>query len=223
METPPRVNAELQTMKVISIKPEFGVNYDVGYIGFTFTAGSFVSEGIAYFERWERMSQIQVSHVFVVIGDNELVEAHIEHGVQRAPIIKYFDDPKTRVFFRQPRGWNPFMGRSIARAALSKVGTPYATGLIVADLMADSWMGHWLNIICRQWPRRLVNALITNPNDFICSELGAYALASQVEFEGRGCLAGPLDAIDPQDLFEDQVLFEDWVRASGHGPGLQPL
>ncbi len=89
-------------MNIINITPKFVENYDVGYIGFTYTAGSLISEGVAWFERWARMSDIKVSHVFVVTGDDQLVEAHIEHGVVAASIGKYFDDPKTQVFFRQP-------------------------------------------------------------------------------------------------------------------------
>jgi hypothetical protein len=155
-------------MNLISIKPQFRSNYDAGYIGFTFTDECPVSEGIAFFERWNRLSDIRVSHVFVVTGDVELVEAQMEHGVQKDSIAKYFNDPHTIVFFRKPRGWSPELGQRIASAAASKIGTPYATGLIVADLLADSFLGHWLNVTFQQWPRRIVNKFLARPAEFIC-------------------------------------------------------
>lgn len=210
-------------MKVQSIIPKFGENYDVGYIGFTYYASDAVSEGIAYFERWNRLSDIRVSHTFVVTGDSELVEAHIEHGVQRASLSKYFDDPKVQVFFRKATGWHPLLGKRIAEAAESKIGCPYGTGLILAEMAADTWIGHLVNKVCKEWPNRFVSWLLNRDTSFICSELVAYALSQQSEFRGRGILAKPLDTIDPQELFEDQVLFEDWVNASGHGPELHHL
>ena len=128
------------------------------------------------------------------------------------------------MFFSGSRrdGIGNWSGR-FARSANSKIGAPYGTGLIVGDALADTFLGHWLNKIFSEWPRRTFNALIANPADFICSELAAYALSQQPEYRNRGCLRGPLNAIDPQDLFEDAVLFKDWVRASGHGPELRKL
>lgn len=199
-------------MNIQTIKPEFGVNYDVGYIGFTMTRGDDISEGIAYFERFERMSDIAVSHAFVVTGDDELVEAHIEHGVQRDCISKYFDDPNVLVFFRKPRNWTPGMGRVIANAAISKIGRPYASGLIVADVLADTLFGRLANKVFKQWPDRFVRALLDEPNRFICSELAAYALSQDYLLYKIGVLKNPLDAIDPQELFEDEIIFDDWAR-----------
>jgi hypothetical protein len=210
-------------MNVKSITPKFEDNYHVGYIGFTFTDESIVSEGISYFERWNRLSDIRVSHTFVVTGDDELVEAHIEHGVQRDTISKYFNDPSVHVFFRKPRGWNLMMGGTIAEAAKTKIGCPYATGLIIADAAADTFLGHWLNKIFRQWPARLGGWTFGWSGHFICSELAAYALSHWPQFYGRGILANPLDAIDPQELFDDEIIFDDWIRASGHGPELNVL
>ncbi len=92
----------------------------------------------------------------------------------------------------------------------------------MGDLLADSEVGHAINEVLGDKPEDIVNAALGR-GDFICSELGAYALASQPEFAGKGVLAGPLDAIDPQELFEDQVLFEPWANASGHGPALNHL
>jgi hypothetical protein len=189
--------------------PKFGVNYDTGYIGFTYTGG-FVAGSVAYFERWNRSTGLKVSHTFVVSGDNECIEAHINEGVARVPLTKYFADPACQVFFRCPRGWNPELGRRIADDAAAKLGAHYNTGLIVADVAADTFMGHWLNRLLRSWPSRVMSRACDRSGHWICSQLVAYALAQQPELQGHGVLRFPFDIIDPQELFEDEDLFEPW-------------
>jgi hypothetical protein len=201
-------------MDIQIITPQFGVNYDTGYIGFTYTGG-FVAAGVAYFERWNRLSDIKVTHALIVSGENECIEAHIDEGVARVSLAKYFADPQCRIFFRKPRGWNPGLGQRIAAAAAAKVGDRYNTGLVVAEGVADTVAGRWMNKLFHEWPHRVLNRWLARPNEFICSELAAYALAQQPEFAGLGVLAKPLDTIDPQELFEDTELFEDWVNESG--------
>jgi len=185
------------------------VNYATGYIGFTYTGG-FVAGSVAYFERWNRLGKLKVTHTFVVSGENECVEAHIDEGVARVPLTKYFDGPSCQVFFRQPRGWNPDLGRRIVDAAAAKVGSRYNTSLIVAEAASDTFMGHWFNRLLRSWPNRLLSKVCDRSDHWICSQLVAYALAQQPELQGRGVLRLPLDTIDPQQLFEDNTLFENW-------------
>lgn len=192
--------------------PQFGVNYATGFIGFTYTGG-FVAGSVAYFERWNRLGGLKVTHTFVVSGENECVEAHIAEGVARVPLTKYFTDPGCQVFFRQPRGWNPDLGRRIAGAAAAKIGSRYNTSLIVAEAAADTFMGHWFNYLLRSWPNRLLSKVCDRPGQWICSQLVANALAQQPELQGRGVLRLPFDTIDPQQLFEDNTLFEDWPHA----------
>lgn len=200
-------------MTITSIIPKYGSNYDLGFLGFTFVGGT-ISKGIAYFERWERLSDITVSHCFVVTGPGECVEAHIDTGVAEAQLCKYFDDPNTQVFFRKPRSLTPKIQTGIISAAISRVGCQYATDLIIADALADTMAGHFLNWIFKGWPKRTINRVFDyiHPNQFICSQLAAFALASQPEYKGTGCLKQPLDTIDPQQLFEDQVIFEPWAN-----------
>lgn len=209
-------------MNVISIQPKFGVNYDIGYAGFTFVGGA-VSDGIAYFERWSRLSDIKVSHALTVSGPNECIEAHMGEGVARAPLSKYFDDPTTQIFFRKPKPWNLSIAHNILLAAASKIGCKYATDLIIAEAAANSLAGHLINEVLHDEPNRVVSDLLADPNAFICSQLVAYALGQQPELKGRGILANPFDTITPQQLFEDPIIFEDWVNASGHGPTLNTI
>lgn len=48
-----------------SVEPAYGKNYDYGWFGFNHASNLF-SKGIAHVERYERVSDIVVSHVFVV-------------------------------------------------------------------------------------------------------------------------------------------------------------
>lgn len=193
---------------VQNIRPAFGTNYDIGHIGFTYVGGV-VSSGVAYFERWNRIGAIRVTHTLVVSGDNECIEAHLDEGVARAPLTKYFNDPGCRIFFRKPRGWNPALGQRIASTAASKLGCKYDTRLIAAEAAADTVVGHWLNRVFGSWPNRVVSRFLDRPDHWICSELVAFALQQQPELRDQGVLRFPPDTIDPQELFEDHALFED--------------
>ncbi len=92
-------------MKIKSLTPLYGVNYKIGYIGFTFDDASIVSHGIAYFTRWTRMSDIKVSHALVVAGKNICIEALMGQGVAKQPLTKYFF-PKTALLHAESRPAN---------------------------------------------------------------------------------------------------------------------
>ena len=103
-------------MKITKSPIRFGADYATGYIGFTRVSGM-VSRGVAYFERWNRLGTIPVTHALVVSGENECIEAHIDEGVARVSLAKYFEDPGCRIFFRRPRGWTAELGGRIAATA----------------------------------------------------------------------------------------------------------
>jgi len=195
-------------MNIVAIKPQYGVTYKQGYVFFTNT-GDFVSNGVAYFESWRRMGDIKVSHVGIVTGDNEGVEAHIKTGVARCKLDKYVGG-KNKIFFRKPRYWSPDMGARIADAAEAQIGQAYDTSLIVGRFLAGTKLGALLNRITRGAVDRYVSKLFDAEYKKICSETAAFSLSIQPELEGLGCLAAPHRTIDPQVMFEDDVIFEPW-------------
>src|SRR5579863_2701356 len=101
-------------------KPQFGINYDVGWIGFVWH-DSFVADGIAWFTRWYRKGNPIVDHVFVVTGENQIVEANAD-GVDVDPLIGYTTSPGYSLYLREPRNWTPDLGNRIANKALSFKG-----------------------------------------------------------------------------------------------------
>jgi hypothetical protein len=187
--------------------PQFPIDYNIGHIGFTYVRG-FTSAGVAYFERWHRLGPVQVTHTLVVSGDNECIEAHLDEGVARVSLDKYFDDPGCRIFFRRPRGWTPDLGARIAAAAAAQLGSRYNTSLILAEAAGDTWLGHWCNRLLRAWPNRLLSRVLDRPGRWICSQLVAHALRQQPELQNLGVLRLPPDTIDPQQLFDDPQIFE---------------
>jgi hypothetical protein len=187
---------------------QYPADYDLGYIGFTCVPGV-ISAGIAYAEHWHRLGRVTVTHTFVVTGNNECVEAHIDEGVARVSLDKYLRDPRCRIYFKRPRGWTQPLGARIAAAAATRIGARYNTSLILAEAAADTWLGHWCNRLFRDWPNRILSKILDQPNHWICSQLVADALAQQPEFKNLGILRQPLDTIDPQQLFDDPTLFEN--------------
>lgn len=199
-----------------SIPPVFHKTHDIGYIGFTYYNESFVSNGIAYFTRWSKMGEITVSHALVVTRENECIEALAEkNSVKKSPLTKYFDDPKCAIFFRKPLKWTPNIGGRIADTALTQNGCKYDYSLIAADLLKGTVGGHFLDILikgCFKGHKEdILTKLLNNDKKWICSELAAYAMDEQPEYQDKGILNKECDMITPQELFEDGTIFEPWT------------
>ena len=218
MKRPDTSRLAQSRISVQSLKPEFGENYRAGYIGFTFTGSSLLSTGIAYFTRWARLGDIRVSHALVVTAENECVEALAGKGVVRSPLDRYFNDPKTQIFFRKPRKCTPAVGRRIAATALAQVGTKYDNLVIAAQILEGSFLRRWMMSHFGTDPDRFVGRLMNRDSRWICSELAAYCLDCQPEYADRGVLARPNYAVNPQELFEDQEIFAAWNNEPEEGP-----
>lgn len=202
-------------MNIKTVKPDFGGNYDLGYIGFTSRTDDLVAAGIAWFERWDDRAsspypKITVEHALVVSGENECIEAHAVTGVSRSDLTKYFRDKHCHIFFRKPVGWSLRRGEGIVAAAKDHLGESYGYGLIVADLLANTYFGRWLNRWTRNVPNRIVSKFCDAAGTEVCSELAAKALQAQPWLRERGCLRQPARTVTPQALFEDRRVFYDW-------------
>ena len=200
---------------VVSVKPEYGVNYSKGYLGFTFTDGSFISAGIAWFTKWDRgtnpdVPRIPLSHVFIVSGENECIEATMPE-VMRSPLTKYFDAPHTHVVFRKPVGLDDDIATRIVAVAEERIGCGYGYSLIVGHALANSLFGKLLGVITGGWSSRAMENLFDNRHQYICSELGSTALNEQPEYAGKGVLAHPPYTINPEALFNTKDVFDPWA------------
>ena len=200
---------------IVGVKPELGVNYEVGDIGFTFKDGNIISYGIAWFTRWSRgenpdVPKIAVSHVFVVVGENECVEAKYP-AVKRSFLFNYFCDPHTHVVFRRPTGLTPDIAARIVKSAEARIGESYGVALIIGHLLANSLIGRFLCWLTRGWTDRKIKQIFDSHHQLICSELASTALSEQPEYSGKGILRNPPHTIDPEALFNARDIFEPWA------------
>lgn len=205
-------------LQIQSVTPEFGDNYKPGFIGFTYTGSPFASRGITRLTRWSRLSDISATGVFVVTGENEGVEVGRQFHVAKVALEKYFDDPKTQVFFRKPKKHSAPLGLAIAATAVAQVGTRFDELLIAASLVEGSFLRRWLLSHFREGGRRFTAALREAEVGWLSAELAAYCLDAQSAYADRGCLAEPRCALTPQRLFEDAELFASWSEEPVEGP-----
>jgi hypothetical protein len=207
-------------LKIQSISPKYGVNYKKGYIGFTYHNNLVICQGIAYFTRWARMSNIYATHALIVTGENSCIEADAcQNRVKSAPLQHYFDDPHCQIFFRKPKGLNDEIADRIIRVIEAEVGKEYDFGLIGGQMCAGTLLGYVLNHLLKGTPENQIAQYLDNPEKWICSELVAYGLDEQPEYRDRGILASPNATISPQELFEDKKIFEPWDKteiSNGH-------
>ena len=196
----------------VSLIPIYGDNYRPGFVGFTFKDGSFVSEGIVFFTRWERLSDFKASHTLIVSGEDACVEAQ-GRGVVESDLGKYFDDLGYAIAFRKPKGWTPELGDRIVTSAREHIGKKYGYALIVGNAITHSVTGKLFDRLTKGWTTRWVSKVFDQSKAEICSETVALALQAQPELAKLGCLKQPANVITPQMLFEDNELFEPWKNA----------
>lgn len=208
-------------INIVSVAPQFGENYRVGDIGFTYTDNSFISKGIAWFTKWDQgknpdVPDIPISHVFVVSGENECIEATLPK-VKRTPLDHYFTKSSTHVFFRRPVDLTDEIAARIVVAAASKIGQRYGIVQLVGHAIAGSVPGKVIGWMTGGWFTRAAKTAFENKSQMICSELGAYALDEQPEYRDLGVLKEPVTTINPTRLFNDGVIFKPWTTTvKGH-------
>jgi hypothetical protein len=203
----------------VILAPSYGDNYDVGYIGFTspVTQQDVISVGIAYFENYHRLSDISVTHAFIVTGENTCIEALMGKGVVEDPLQAYFNDPKTHIFFRKPADYTRDTGHRIAESARPELGKKYDDLLIAAYALRGSFFGRFVQDIFGKAPTTDLNDFLHTNGRWICSELAAHCMDVQPEYHRKGVLADGDFTIDPQELFEDEIIFTPWHQ--GEAPG----
>ena len=199
-----------QLLDLVSVAPDYGKNYDAGYVGFTYTKSNILSRGIAHFTRWSCMHDIKVSHALVVTGENECIEAHMKGGVKRTKLDTYFNDEHCQIFFRKPKDLTPELAAGIIKAAEEHLGCAYDIDLISAQLIVNSITGEFIRHHIMPSFEENVCQQQDHLDRWICSELAAHCLDSQPEYRNKGVLANNDATIDPQELFEDDLIFEAW-------------
>lgn len=194
-------------------KPEYGVNYGRGWIGFNH-ASSWMSKGIALLTRHQRKHGVAISHALVVTGEDECVEAAFGKGVVVSSLNKqYFDNPDRYIVFRKPRGLTDEMADRVVEAARKEVGVEFDNSILVGGVVNNTFLSHVVDTFHGGDSKDFVAQLSNDDDRWICSELAAHCLRLQPEFDEAGVLQHPDSAIEPQRLFEADELFEPFDEA----------
>ena len=201
----------MSKLEIKFVTPEYGVHYREGYIGFTYPSDHIFAKGTAWFTRWDKMSDIIVTHALLVTGENECIEA-VGTGVRKGDLQSYFDDPHCQIFFRKPKGLNADIAARLKAKAEPEIGKAYDNDLITGAAASGSFLGHLINRITGGRAEELLGRLLNDENKWICSELVAYCLDAQPEYHDKGVLAAPDATINPQELFEDDIIFAPWKK-----------
>jgi len=161
---------------MIVVPPSFNHNYKVGQLYFTNTIltvkspGAVISKGISFFTKHEAMKNLQEvfysTHVGVVTGYRKGVEAHIWTGVQEVDLESIFDDPYTRIFFKEPILLNELGSQPLVDLMKSKIGEKYDPMLILGQLFTLPFPEPFRSKVLHKF----------NRGGYICCELVAWAL-----------------------------------------------
>ena len=203
--------AERTSNNITYVEPVYGLNYNKGYIGFTYDGDNPIAQGIAYFTKWDQMHMIRATHVLIVTGEDSCIEADAAtNSVHEVPLAPYFEPSSKQIFFRKPVGLTDEVAEHIVQTLRPTLGMTYDFLLILAQAAIGTVSGYVLDRLLRGKLSVSLCEALNDPKSYICSELAAYALDQQPEYRDKGVLALPNSTINPQKLFEDDVTFEAW-------------
>ena len=201
-----------KSFELVDQLPQYGVNYNKGYIGFVYNDTSLISQGIVYFTKWDDLYNVPGNHALIVEDETNCIEAMMTKGIQRNPLKDYFENPHTHIFFRKPNDLNNIVAEQISEAASKEIGAGYANGLIINDALRGTLLGHIIDDLTHDALFDFLSQMMCKKGSFICSQLAAYSLKEAKDWAYRksGVLRRPTTAITPQELFCDDAIFDKW-------------
>lgn len=179
----------------VQLKPKFNVNYRAGQFYFT-KGGSYLSKGISFFlfaysteelEKW--------THVGICCGENLGIEATFQ-GIKYIELDPIFNDPNTRIIFREPTGLDEKGGAiKILTNAVKYLNTPYDKLLFISFGVINCFPFKWFP---RKWKEYLLKKMNRN-DEYICSEFAMQVLrdAGFTDYE--------TSLVTPPELFNNSV------------------
>jgi hypothetical protein len=179
-------------------------NYNKGYIGFVYDNNCLLSKIIAYATKSERVNNIKISHVFLIISQNKCIEVDaIKNKVVESHLNKYINNKRYQVFLRKPINLTDDVANSIVFTAKNQLGKKYNKRKIIQYAIGNSIFG------------KFIGGIFTNSKNikaegdcrWICSDFIAYCLNQQSEYKEKGVLKNNI--VTPQSLFADAVVFEN--------------
>jgi hypothetical protein len=196
-------------MNVTEQKPQFGVNYDVGYDAFTCHPRDFLTAGIDWFERWDALPGVPpASHALKIVGPDQTIEA-LSHGIVYGNLSDYLNDPMCALMVRKPIQYTPDMADRMLKEAKSHLGEKYNYMLIVMMAIGHSYLGHWIDEKFAHGNfSRWLEKLADSKRKSICSQFVARVDNEMVELRDKSVLRFPPYDITPVLLIGDPVIYE---------------
>lgn len=193
-------------MKPVQQTIRWGLNVDTGFTGVISRRKDFISAGIDWFERYDRLpGDPPCSHAFIITGQDQTIEAFAD-GVKYGTLTAYLNDPNVALFAKRAAGWTPDIGSSLVGAAARHLGERYNYGLIAALAISNSLAGHGLDLLTGGWFGHTVTAVADRKRADICSQLVAQAMRTR--YGSLGMLTLLDREVKPQRVYEDQVIYE---------------
>lgn len=195
-------------MTILEQKPQYGVNYNEGFDGFTVRAKDFLANGIKWFERWDQLPGIPpVSHTLKIVGENKTIEA-LSDGVVYGTIDHYLNDPDCALLIREPIGWTPEMGRRMTAEAEKHLGEKYNWFLIAMIAISRTYFGRAIDNMSKGKISTWLQDWADNSRMEICSSLVARVDSTEPELAGKSVLSLPPFKVLPTMLFGDSVIYK---------------
>lgn len=194
--------------QLIDTKPVFGENYKPGYVGFTFTDGSFLSSGIAWFTRWDAKKggapNLKLSHTIIVIDKDTCIEATWPK-IKISPLSNYFNDDPKHICFRKPKGLTPEIAKEMIEQGKIRIGEHYDISVIVGQFLKKNIFGRVFSFLTFRLSDKVLIKVFDAARAAVCSEFVAWCMKAA----GYELKRIPAD-YTLQDLFHDEDLFEPW-------------
>lgn len=197
--------------ELVNDKPQFGINYNIGYIGFS-NNDSRIAKLIKWGTKYDKKEKIEATHALIIISETECIEALMGKGVVISPLSKYFDGDEFDIIIREPKEYNLELGNEIVGIATKQLGSPYSAKAIIMSLFRGLFTGHIIDMITKDklWDHLCVNRI--GKQTFICSALVAYSLQNLKNwtYKRTGVLKRNFSGINPVELLYEDSIFEDY-------------
>jgi hypothetical protein len=198
-------------------RPEFGKDYDLGWVGFVH-GPSLLSAAITYLTRRDKAGDIVVTHTFLVTGPDECVEANFPAGVVASGMDESYFDTDARVIFRKPKGLTKAAARRVVKTGKAELGVPFDTAGMVAEGLAGTFLGHFLEAVFGDTPKKIAAKMLHQKGRWVCCDLVMHCLRGEAKYRDKGVLAEPVGTVSPQTLFEDEEVFEPLEAEAAERP-----
>jgi len=182
--------------------PTYGKDYAAGDVGFT-TDHNRLAKIIKRGTRSDCHGDFEASHCFMIVGENQIVEAQLGRGVVETKLEHHYENPATdAIRFRRVRGYTEELGEAIAESSRGLVGQPFDEKPILTHLIKQSTIVEKISNALGKSIDAALADMLDGDDALYCSELAVCALREQEELADLEFLQNVrADLSNPNELF----------------------